>query len=262
MTNNQIAYWTLQETKQHNRESERFNIQQLDETTRHNIETEKLGSLQLGETSRANRVKEAETQRSNLAKELETNRSNLAKEKETYRHNVASENIDLSKLSETQRYNTGRLNIDSQQLQETQRHNSMIEYITQAANLADKLYKEAQTALKSRELDYLEQKEIQRISESLRDFNETVRNHDLQALTSKGLTSLITSLGAGLTGAGIAGAIQAPHNTTVPLLPGPTATNTWWSKLKGFGNKLLFINEKIFPDAIRPNNSNRESIAG
>lgn len=55
MTQNQIAYWSLQETK------------------------------------RSNLIREAETERSNKAKETETNRSNVARETETKRSNLVNE---------------------------------------------------------------------------------------------------------------------------------------------------------------------------
>lgn len=62
MTQNQIAYWNLQETK-------RSNAAREQETNRSNLMQEqlKLGSLE-------------ETQRSNRAKETETNRANLVNE--------------------------------------------------------------------------------------------------------------------------------------------------------------------------------------
>lgn len=80
MTQNQIAYWNLQEAK------------------------------------RANQEKERETRRSNLAKEQENVRSNLAKETETARSNRRSEEISatrahqdyslgLVKNAETERHN-------------------------------------------------------------------------------------------------------------------------------------------------------------
>lgn len=55
MTQNQIRYWELQESKRHNSATE-------------------------AETARANRVTETETNRANLARERETNRTNLANE--------------------------------------------------------------------------------------------------------------------------------------------------------------------------------------
>lgn len=67
MTQNQIAYWNLQE----------------------NI--------------RANKAKEGENYRSNLAREIETNRSNVAKELETNRSNVAQEREALRSHQENER---------------------------------------------------------------------------------------------------------------------------------------------------------------
>lgn len=118
MTQNQIRYWELQETKRSN-------------------------SAKETETNRANVAREGETHRANVANETETNRSNVAREKETNRHNLATEGIDLGKLEETKRHNvstegeTKRHNvatesIDMGKLGETIRHNQAAESLSQA----------------------------------------------------------------------------------------------------------------------------------
>lgn len=70
MTQNQIAYWNLQETK------------------------------------RSNVSKEGETARHNRATESEDKRHNVSVEGETNRHNVATENFNISQLNENIRHNT------------------------------------------------------------------------------------------------------------------------------------------------------------
>nr|BBC20574.1 hypothetical protein [Dromedary picobirnavirus] len=91
MTQMQLQYHTLQETKRSNRAREDDEDVKNRETQRHNVATEGISMNTLSETVRSNRAKEFETNRSNVAKETETNRANLAKETETYRSNVAKE---------------------------------------------------------------------------------------------------------------------------------------------------------------------------
>lgn len=76
MTHNQINYWTLQESRKHNRAIEK-------------------------EEKRSNKAREKETRRANKAQEtIKTNE--LA---ESIRAHKASEGIDISKLAETSRHN-------------------------------------------------------------------------------------------------------------------------------------------------------------
>lgn len=113
MTNNQIAFWTLEhekaKTARAQRETERSNKAREDETARSNLareaETYRSNIAKESETNRSNIARETETKRSNVAKELETARSNRARETETNRANVESESIQRSKLDEERRHN-------------------------------------------------------------------------------------------------------------------------------------------------------------
>lgn len=93
MTQNQIAYWSLQETKRSNKAQEA-------ETNRHN----KAGEAELG---RHNLVTEAETERHNRATELLTSQANA----ELARHNAATELLGQQQLAETVRSNQARENL-------------------------------------------------------------------------------------------------------------------------------------------------------
>lgn len=76
MTDIQIRYHTLQETKRHNLVSEEQEGSRIAETGRHNLVTEH-----------------------------ESNRHNLATERENVRHNKVGEDIAMKNLFETQRHN-------------------------------------------------------------------------------------------------------------------------------------------------------------
>lgn len=102
MTNNQINYLSLQETRRANRAKEDISARTLSESVRHSMrsedETERSNRSREAETERSNRAKEsfnilslAETMRSNKEKEAETNRSNVEREKEAHRSNAARE---------------------------------------------------------------------------------------------------------------------------------------------------------------------------
>lgn len=141
MTQNQIAYWNLQESKRHNvvgeGETNRHNVATENETNRHNIATEQISISDLQERQRHN----LESERLGRDTLAETNRHNMAGEGETYRHNLATENISQQQVnvsrdvaSEQARHNvatereTGRHNVSTEQIQfgglsETQRHN-------------------------------------------------------------------------------------------------------------------------------------------
>lgn len=139
MTNTQLQYWNLQETK------------------------------------RANKAREAENFRSNYARESETNRHNivtegldLSKLQESHRHNLVSEGqedrkLDISSLQqqETARSNRAQeylkgydLNIASGQLSETQRHNVAQEYYLGENNLARAALFDSQTKLNNIDSDF------------------------------------------------------------------------------------------------------------
>lgn len=159
MTQNQIAYWNLQETERHNKagedENKRHNVTTEGETFRHNYVTEQVSIADLNERGRHNRATEYETSRHNMETEsqgrqqlAETNRHNLeterqgrtnldiqlsslnetirhnqAGEKENYRHNLAQESYNMANLSETQRSNLENERRRREELAETGRHN-------------------------------------------------------------------------------------------------------------------------------------------
>lgn len=164
MTQNQIAYWNLQETK-------RSNVSRESETARHNI------------------ADETETKRHNVQTETETSRHNLAGESESKRHNIESERFNISQLQETYRHNVAGENINISQLQETHRHNVASEKqdeianaIKQEANRINQAYNDAITSIRRSELNLSKDKEVQRILESQRDFNEAVRVNDAKMM--------------------------------------------------------------------------------
>lgn len=163
MTNNQISFLNYQETNRSNlareQETKRSNLAREGETHRSNIVNE-------GEIRRSNLARERENLRSNLAKESETKRSNLAKERETHRSNVVNEQIDIGKLHETQRANT-----------EQRRHNRASETLSSNQNAIakerndiDRYIAELKNAMETSRLTFDQQKEAQRIVESLRDY--------------------------------------------------------------------------------------------
>lgn len=93
MTQNQIAFWTLQEQKAHNARAD------------------------------------TEAQRANLAREAETNRANLAKESENYRSNVARERQALLDYEEKSRSNRANETQKLHEAEETRRHNAAQELL-------------------------------------------------------------------------------------------------------------------------------------
>nr|AVX53646.1 putative ORF1 [Marmot picobirnavirus] len=138
MTNNQILYWTLQETK------------------------------------RSNKAKEREERRSNKAAERETARSHRANEAynsgylgELMRSHQASEGIDLSRLAEQQRSNQAQEALSAQDLSikadaqhETSRHNqqselydSMNSWTQKEKNDLQKQYNDAKLRIDKQEAD-------------------------------------------------------------------------------------------------------------
>lgn len=148
MTQNQIAYWQLQETKQHNRKDESIREAANVETGRHDLATEL-------ETSRANKANELLKQQSNnisAGQLAETKRANLERERqardtlaETKRNNLDVNRISQQKNAiEQQKANVQSANLDVQkaQLMEQSRHNKQTEAIqgyTAVANNATQL---------------------------------------------------------------------------------------------------------------------------
>lgn len=141
MTQNQIAFWSLKETQRANQARET-------ETARHNVEQEAQGRDTVNESKRHNQATES---------------FNLSQLGETTRHNIATEQYNISNLSEVRR------------------HNYTTEQLSAAANAVNKWYNEQIADLKSQELTFAKEKELQRIEESQRDFNEAVRAHNLSA---------------------------------------------------------------------------------
>lgn len=116
MTQNQIAYWELEEKKRSNRVQE-------GETKRHNVATEFIQAGTLEENKRHNVVSEgiafgtlAETERSNKARESETHRTNLANEALKHESNLYSREVGMAQVAESNRHNVATEN-------ETARHN-------------------------------------------------------------------------------------------------------------------------------------------
>lgn len=93
MTQNQIAYWSAQESK-------RANMAREGENVRHNLEVEAQGRSTIAENIRHNLFGEGETLRHNQATESiqqqdisERGRHNRVTELETQRHNISTESI-------------------------------------------------------------------------------------------------------------------------------------------------------------------------
>lgn len=115
MTQNQIKYQTLQESKRSNlvneAETERSHRAVEAETNRSNVarETETHRSNVANEQLTA--ARDAESKRSNLARELETNRHNVATEAETHRSNTANEALkryDVDQRTAASNYSADR----------------------------------------------------------------------------------------------------------------------------------------------------------
>lgn len=204
MTQNQIAYWNLQETK-------RSNVAKEQETSRHNVATEK-------ESERHNTVSEGEVGRHNR----ETERFNISQLQESHRHNVATENLGQMQLNESVRHNT----VSEQQ-------NDVANLIKSRANDINQAYNNAIISLRKREYTLASEKEIQRIQESQRDFNEAVRMNDAKLIIdafdsgSDAVRTIFGNkgiVGAGVVGAGVAGTATAAHRLRTDIFkPGAAA---------------------------------------
>lgn len=125
MTSNQLAYWAQQETKQHNRETERetnrSNLAREGETARHNKAAEDIDFGKLAETTRHNQVNE----------DIDYGKLN-----ETKRSNQANEAIKRDTLDESIRHNKAGEELTSQKQAEDQRHNQVTEAETYRSNTA------------------------------------------------------------------------------------------------------------------------------
>lgn len=168
MTNTQVQYWNLQETK------------------------------------RANLAKEAENYRSNSAREVETNRHNvvtegldLSKLQESQRHNLVSEaqeqkRLDISNLQqqETARSNRANeylrgydLNIASGQLSESRRHNVAQEYYLGNYNNARAALADSQTLLNQIDGDFrraLNLNSLDRSSSEVKTAQQNIKKMELE----------------------------------------------------------------------------------
>lgn len=129
MTQNQINYWNLQESKRHNvageQETNRHNVVTENETNRHNVATEGIDLGKLNETIRHNKASEGLASRGYDIQESQL--------RETNRHNIATENLGVGQLNlgYGQLAATNRdLDIKSQQQAETARHNQASEILT------------------------------------------------------------------------------------------------------------------------------------
>lgn len=175
MTSNQIAYWTLQETKRSNQEKERetkranlvsegetmrshaaqeqISISNLREVTRHNLATERQASIDFEERKRSNLAQES-IAISNLA---EASRHNIAQES----INSVRNDIEFGKLSNEQ----ARTQLTAQQLRETERANKVREQEEQRANLA-------------REQE-LKRSNLAKETQAIKELAEIVRNNNM-----------------------------------------------------------------------------------
>lgn len=145
LTQNQIAYWNLQETKRANSETNRHNVATENETARHNLAGEQFNISNLNESIRHNKVTETET-----------NRHNVVTENETNRHNVAGEQFNIAQLQEQQRHNIAGEQFNISQLAETTRHNKWnesIDYFNSRENQRAHLENERQTAIRNNETE-------------------------------------------------------------------------------------------------------------
>lgn len=134
--NYELGSRTASENERHNRATEQLSVNTLAETKRHNIATENYQVLSLNEQQRHNKVTEAETERSNRVREQETRRSNLAREAETARANRASESLQLRSINNMREYQQSSLKLQASQQAETQRSNLAREQETARANKA------------------------------------------------------------------------------------------------------------------------------
>lgn len=148
MTSNQIAYWTLEETKRANlaKEKELNRHQVADEKIRDktNRITENLGQLNYSESVRSHTTDESERNRANLAKEALTAESNAINygNLQSRIYEAGSGRIQAQaaasnaatragELVESNRTNLANENLKQQQIDELSRHNFREENLTQ-----------------------------------------------------------------------------------------------------------------------------------
>lgn len=155
MTRNQIAFWTLEETKRSNRVNE-------------------------AETHRSNVARETETNRHNVVTEIEVNRHNVVTEIETERHNRATELLTQASIAETARHNQAQEGYNMLVLGEQQRSNRANEQLKSEATQASYSVGMANVGL-----GYAQLKETSFTHRNAERFNllsldETKRQNDMQ----------------------------------------------------------------------------------
>lgn len=151
MTSNQIAYWTLEETKRANlakeRENNRTNLANEEIKRQSNQITQSLGYGNLAETRRANQAKETELNRHQVRTE---NQKDVDQAIESAKTAILQQNADTNSynalinaknaatnagmLAETQRTNYANEQIKQQNVEELARHNKKDEDIRRFVN--------------------------------------------------------------------------------------------------------------------------------
>jgi hypothetical protein len=121
LTKNQLAYWSLEETKRHNKVLEEQGFRDLDLSERKVLVSE--GTL--SEDIRHDQAVEAETARANRVHEA-IDSLELA---ERERSNRATEGIRLQELGEQRRYHDMSIAVSYANLEEDYRHNTATEAI-------------------------------------------------------------------------------------------------------------------------------------
>lgn len=175
MTEDQLRYWTLQETKRHDvateGETAKHNRATEQETAQHNRMTEQIDLGKLGETIQHNRA---------------TEQIDLGKLAETTRHNVVSENIDMGKLAETSRHNKATEAISQQeadtkyqQLVENIRHDAVTEDIDRSYKEVIAASKQLENKLKADGLDLEAEKVANARDEWTNKLEETKRHNEV-----------------------------------------------------------------------------------
>lgn len=235
MTNNQISFLNY-------REANRANLARENETNRANLARE-------NEAYRSNLANETEARRANLARERETNRANLAKEYETNRANVVHEQIDIGKLHETVRMND-----------ETMKHNRITESIssrqnelTAERNSIEQYIAELKNAMESNRLSFDQQREAQRVVESLRDYQLAVGKLLMSGATPsifRGFNAARNAAAAAISG-GIGAAAGAAASNSTPKLPGGKS-NPFLSILNKVSKAPLLLWFKHLGDLVQP----------
>lgn len=130
MTDQELRFRELQETRRHNAAMEALQGQSNEEVHRTNVENEGIKRESNLITSDHYIRSDSENVRHNVASEgIETSKVN-----ESVRHNKVSEDIESGKLRETVRHNTVSEGIESRKVDESVRHNKADEQIQNVRN--------------------------------------------------------------------------------------------------------------------------------